>query len=117
MGGLAMWKLTKLAFVFGLCVFGWVADGSYKGAIAWLLVVGFFWFLFAVINASWEGQYEAQGQATARAFREEFQTAEDFTEDPQGPSRRGERVNPDPTRPTLDDYAGLITTYIERKRG
>jgi len=110
-------KLFKLALVITLCSFGWYADGSYKGAAAMLILIVFIWFLIAVGDDSWHAQWEAQARINAKAMRDEFQTAQDFTEDPQGPSRKGERLNPDPTRPTSEDYAGLITTYIERKRG
>ena len=108
-----MIAFLKFAFVIGMAALGWGMDGSYKGAVGMLGVMFVLWCIWELQDASWAGQYEAQ----ARAIKNEFQIEQDFTDDPAGPSRRGHRLNPDPTRPTLDDYAGLITTYIERKRG
>jgi len=99
---------VKIAIVIGLCALGWGMDGSYKGAIGWFGVIMFVWVLWIIGN-------DMSGTYPQKASRK-FQADDDFIEEPQGPSRRGERLNPDPTRPTLDDYAGLITTYIERKR-
>jgi hypothetical protein len=99
----------KLAAVVGMCALGWGMDGSYKGALAWLLIIVVGYAIISAVNAG----DQAQVRGTARLISR----PEDFTDYPNPPSRRGERLNPDPTRPTTDDYAGLITTYIERKRG
>jgi len=104
-----MINFIKVSLILGWVILCWQCDGTYKGAVAGLLV----WFVAWVI---WTISNDAQYPQPNRVARE-AQIDRDFPEAVSGPSTRGHRLNPDPTRPTLDDYAGLITTYIERKRG
>ena len=104
----------KLALVTTVLVLGWRADGSWKGAAAWAMIVGFVWFVWAMLNH--EPAPPESVRKTPQQFISEFQATADFKEQVTGPSRRGTRLNPDPTRPTEDDYAALITTIIERNR-
>lgn len=87
-----------------VCAAGWAIDGSYKGAVAWLVISLPVWLGWRLLFPR-----EEQGPRITQT--------EDFKEEVEGPSIRGERLNPDPTRPTTEDFAGMLTNYIERKRG
>jgi hypothetical protein len=98
-------KKVKLVFVVAVLAGGWAAEGSWQGAAAWAMILAFLWFVWAFMH------YDPNAQRPVR----EPQPVDDFNPDGK-PAIRGKR-NPDPTRPTTDDYAGMLTNYIERKRG
>jgi hypothetical protein len=96
--------MTKFVLL-GLLIAGGVIDGSWKGAVAWGLILFMGWFLWEVAH------YDPYNQHFSPP-----KESNNYTEEVQVPAIRGKR-NPDPTRPTTDDFAGMLTNYIERKRG
>lgn len=96
-------RMNKWIVLAVMMAVGWGTDGSYKGAVAWAIVFAGVWFL-------WEVAHHEPGQQ-----KPSYQRTEDFRETVDSPAIRGKR-NPDPTRPD-EEMAGLITNYVERKRG
>jgi hypothetical protein len=97
---------VKLFIPLSLAVMalGWKADGSWNGAAAWGIILGVLWFI-------WEFMHHDPKPKQPRL--------PEPVELPDGdlPATRGRR-NPDPTRPeSTDDFMGMATEYINRKRG
>lgn len=97
-------KVVKPAVIVGVLIAGWIMDGSWQGAVAWGIIMGFLWFMWEVIH------YDPFAKQPPK-----IPTEQDFTDEPQK-AIRGKR-NPDSTRPTTDDFLGMATEYINRKRG
>lgn len=96
-------RVVKLAVVCAIIIAGGVMDGSWKGALAWAIILVALWFAWEIAH------YEPKPR------QEQFQRVEDFKERIEGPAIKGRR-NPDPTRPTTEDFMGMATDYIERRR-
>lgn len=97
-------RMVKLVVVAVLLVFGGIMDGSWKGILAWAMILGAAWFMWELIH------YDP-----SRKPQQMIRTEQDFNDEP-AQAIRGRR-NPDPTRPTTDDWLGMATEYLNRKRG
>lgn len=93
--------MIRLAIVILLLAFGYDHGGWY-GALGMLLV------LAAVLSPFAYGQKAQQVQQRPQRQDPDFSTGEQVN------VRKGQRV--DPTRPTTDDYAAMITDNYGHRR-
>ena len=99
----------RILVLVGVSFYGAVTGGI-AGIFYALIIFGLFCLAFQIANGMFQGIMRAVRQPRTSITHNTMNVR---VED--GPAIRGERMNPDPTRPTTDDFMGIIESRSHRK--